>query len=221
MIIFSRLHRVLDPVETLGELIFGLIMVLTFTIGAKLLAAEEPINGRELLIAAIGCNVAWGIIDGFLYVLGRVFERRRVASLMGVLRSRPDPAAGLSELHAELAGDLADLGDKEARRRFYLSILSEVRQRPLAPVRITFEDLRGAALVFVLVLSTSIPAAIPFLFIADDYLALRLSNAILVALLFFVGFRWGQQVGSRPWIAGSLIMSIGLALVLVAIPLGG
>ena len=115
MIIFSRLHRVLDPVDTLGELIFGLIMVLTFTIGAKLLAAEEPINGRELMISAIGCNLAWGIIDGFLYVLGRVFERRRLASLMEALRSRPEPAAGLTELSAVLAGDLTYLGDDDVK----------------------------------------------------------------------------------------------------------
>jgi hypothetical protein len=40
-------------------------------------------------------------------------------------------------------------------------------------------------------------------------------------LLFVVGFLWGRHVGSRPLVAGLLIMSIGLALVLIAIPLGG
>src|SRR5262249_14762860 len=66
------IHRHLDPADTLGELIFGIIMVLTFTIGARLLGPEEPLDSRELLVAAIGCNIAWGIIDGFLYLLGCV-----------------------------------------------------------------------------------------------------------------------------------------------------
>jgi VIT1/CCC1 family predicted Fe2+/Mn2+ transporter len=174
-----------------------------------------------LLAAAIGCNLAWGIIDGFLFVLGRVFERRRVATLMQSLRGAHDAESGLAAVNAELAGDLADLGDPEDRLRFHKSIVSEVRQRSPDGVRVTSGDLRGAALVCILVLATAIPAAVPFLLIDDQYLALRVSNAVLVGLLFLVGFHWGRHVGARPWIAGTLIMSVGLVLVLVAIPLGG
>src|SRR3982750_3026963 len=54
MTFFARLHRDLEPADTLGELIFGLIMVLTFTLGARLLGPDEPIAGMEILIAAIG-----------------------------------------------------------------------------------------------------------------------------------------------------------------------
>jgi hypothetical protein len=51
--------------------------------------------------------------------------------------------------------------------------------------------------------------------------ALRTSNALMTVLLFAVGYLWGKQIGARPVLAGALIMSIGIALVLVAIPLGG
>jgi VIT1/CCC1 family predicted Fe2+/Mn2+ transporter len=71
------------------------------------------------------------------------------------------------------------------------------------------------------VLVTAVPAALPFLLIEDGYVALRVSNFLLVGLLFVVGYLWGRHVGSKPLVAGLLIMSIGLALVLVAIPLGG
>jgi VIT1/CCC1 family predicted Fe2+/Mn2+ transporter len=71
------------------------------------------------------------------------------------------------------------------------------------------------------VLATAVPAALPFLLIADGHLALRTSNALLVALLFLVGYLWGQHVGAKPWLAGCLIMSVGATLALVAIPLGG
>ena len=70
MAAFHRLHRNLDPASTMGELIFGMIMVMTFTLGARVLGGDEPTDGRELMIAALCCNVAWGIIDAFLYLLG-------------------------------------------------------------------------------------------------------------------------------------------------------
>lgn len=167
---FLRLHRHIDPSSTLGELVFGAIMVLTFTLGARLLWADEPTDGRELLIAAIGCNIAWGIIDAFLYLLGTAYERRRSGG---------------------------------------------------QPVGLTFSDFRAAALIFVLLVLTAVPGALPFLILDDSYVALRVSNGLMTLLLFAVGYRWGQHVGARPIVSGLLVMSIGVALVLIAIPLGG
>jgi hypothetical protein len=221
VIVFSRLHRNLDPIETLGELIFGLIMVLTFTIGARLLGADEPTDGRELLIAAIGCNIAWGIIDGFLFLLGRVFERRRIASIHAAMAAQSDHTMDLELLRSELDGDLTELGNAEDRERFYASIAAAVHRSKPGPVRVTLNDLSGAALVFCLVVATAIPAAVPFMIVSDSYVALRVSNTILVGLLFLVGFWWGKHIGASPGLAGFLIMAIGVVLVLVAIPLGG
>jgi hypothetical protein len=221
MTLFPRLHRHLDPVDTLGELIFGLIMVLTFTIGARLLGQDEPTDGRELMAAAIGCNLAWGIIDGFLYLLGRVFERRRLASLMESIRQARDPAAAVTAIEAELDGAIVALAGQREKDSFYASIAAAARARPADIVKVTAEDLRGAALVLCLVLATALPAALPFLLLEDSYVALRVSNLLLIGLLFIVGFLWGRHIGAKPLPAGALIMSIGLALVLVAIPLGG
>lgn len=215
------IHRHLDPADTLGELIFGIIMVLTFTIGARLLGPEEPLDSRELLVAALGCNIAWGIIDGFLYMLGCVYERRRLATLKSQLRQARDDPAALAVLQGELDGGLASLGSAQERDRFYASIAAAARTAPPDPVRVTGEDVRSALIIFVLVAVTAVPAALPFLFIDDSYLALRTSNGLLTILLFVIGYLWGKQIGGRPWLAGALIMSIGVALVLVAIPLGG
>jgi VIT1/CCC1 family predicted Fe2+/Mn2+ transporter len=196
-------------------------MVLTFTLGAKLLGPEELVAGRELLVAAIGCNIAWGIIDGFLFLLGRVFERRRLASLRAQLAALGDREAGLDQLRRELSNDLADIGDVNERDRFYASIVAAAKHPVPMKVRITGEDLRGAVLVFFLVVLTAIPAAIPFLIIDDPYVALRVSNAVLALLLFVTGYWWGRHIGASPLLAGGLIMSIGVVLVLIAIPLGG
>jgi hypothetical protein len=221
MTLFRKLHRHLDPGDTLSELIFGLLMVLTFTLGARLLGPDEPTDGRELLVAAIGCNIAWGIIDGFLFVLGRIFERLRVASMVQSLRTARDEPAAMAMLRDEFGGDLADLAEAQSRDGFLASIVAASRRAPGARPQLVAEDLRGAVRVFVLVVATAVPAALPFFVWDDAYLALRVSNAFLIACLFVVGFLWGRHVGARPVFAGALIMSIGIGLVLIAIPLGG
>lgn len=221
MISLGKLHRHLDPGTTLAELIFGLLMVLTFTLGARLLGPEEPTDGRELMIAAIGCNIAWGIIDGFLYVLGNVYERLRVATIAESVRAAQDDPTAIMALQEELGGSLSDRGDAAQRDRFYASIVAALRSGPGVRARLHAEDLRGAIRVFFLVFVTALPAALPFLVIDDAYLALRISNALLIVCLFVIGFLWGRHVGARPLLAGTLIMSIGIALVLIAIPLGG
>lgn len=82
-------------------------------------------------------------------------------------------------------------------------------------------DSAMAVRAFCLVLATTIPAALPFFLFEEGYAALRGSHALLVLLLFVIGFIWGGNVGARPLFAGALIMSIGVALVVIAIPLGG
>ena len=52
--------RILDPMDRISEVLFGLIMALTFTCTLGVAAAEV----RTMLIGALGCNLAWGIIDG-------------------------------------------------------------------------------------------------------------------------------------------------------------
>ena len=71
----------LAPGERLGETLFGLIMTLTFTIGAGFVVGTAEGASTALLYATIGCNVAWGLIDGVLLVLGRMFDRGRLVRL--------------------------------------------------------------------------------------------------------------------------------------------
>jgi hypothetical protein len=83
--------RHLDPSESLGEILFGLIMVLTFTLGAGVAVrtGEGAGDTRELLYAAIGCNIAWGIIDAVLFVMGKVFVRSRRVRLLRAIKAAP------------------------------------------------------------------------------------------------------------------------------------
>jgi hypothetical protein len=83
----SFVHRYLDPSESLLEILFGLIMALTMTAGARLLQERAEINSTELAVGLVGCNVAWGLIDAVFYLLGTQFNRNRRVRF--VRRCRP------------------------------------------------------------------------------------------------------------------------------------
>ena len=53
-------RRVLEPIDRVSEVLFGLIMVLTFT-GSLSVAEAGRDDVRTMLIGALGCNLAWRI----------------------------------------------------------------------------------------------------------------------------------------------------------------
>ena len=72
---------VLNPVDRISEVLFGTIMVLTFT-GAISAATDGRQEIRELLWAALGCNVAWGLVDAIMYLMNVVLERAHSLTLV-------------------------------------------------------------------------------------------------------------------------------------------
>ena len=183
---------------------------------------EEGREGaRAMLIAILGCNLAWGIIDGVFYVLGQVFERGGC----GVSDRRLRGAVSDAEAHRMVAGELDEqlepFTDESVRERLYRSIVERVKAVPPAPNPVRREDLMGGLAAGWLVFACSFPAVLPFLVLDEPHLALRVSNAILLALLFYVGWRMARHTLAKPWIAGATFLVFGLVLVLVAIALGG
>jgi hypothetical protein len=75
----TAFSRVLDPMERISETLFGLIMALTFICSLGF-ATGANINIQTMLIGALGCNLAWGIVDGGLYLLARINERGDASS---------------------------------------------------------------------------------------------------------------------------------------------
>src|SRR5438067_5820315 len=83
-------RRVLEPIDRVSEVLFGLIMVLTFT-GSLSVAEAGRENIRTMLIGALGCNLAWGIIDGVLYMMGCLADRGRGLLMFHAVRKATDP----------------------------------------------------------------------------------------------------------------------------------
>src|SRR5687767_10487300 len=80
----------LDPIDRVCEVLFGLIMVLTFT-GSLSVAEAGREDVRTMLIAALGCNLAWGIIDAAFYLMGSLAEKGRALLTYRAVRSAADP----------------------------------------------------------------------------------------------------------------------------------
>jgi VIT family protein len=215
-------HRFVDPSTSLGELLFGLIMTLTFTLGAGIIIEDEGREGaKQLLIAFIGCNIAWGIIDGALYLVGELFGRGRLRRIGRLIRQSPT-RTGAEALVAEELDDVLGYVTTDAERTdLYRRIVDNVHAKPPTANKVTKDDVTGALVSGVLVILVSIPAAIPFMVMDDARLALRVSNGILLALLFIVGWYWARYTLGKPWIAGIGFLLGGLLLVVAAIALGG
>jgi hypothetical protein len=221
----SRLHdlfeRLLDPGEWWGTVLFGLIMVLIFTLGARSIVAQGEDATRDMLVAVIGCNVAWGVIQGWMYILDEMFERGRLHRLVKEVQEGPDEQLVIEAIRDELDPMLGKVTSDEERGRLYAHILGNIKKAKLPKTRVTRADIGGALAVFVLVSLTTVPAVVPFLCIDNLRTALRVSNLLLLLLLFFVGFKWAGITNTNRWIAGLLVMLIGVAMVGIAEVLGG
>jgi hypothetical protein len=214
----ARFTRVLDPMDRISEILFGLIMVLTYTSTLGIVTGDRaPV--REMLIAALGCNLAWGIIDAGLYLLDRLNEQGRSLLTFRAIRAARDREAAMEiiddVLPASLAGTLQAEHVDAIRER--LRQAPEPRGRP----RLTREDWIGALGVCLLVFFCTFPVVIPFIFMSDAELALRISNTIAIGMLFLCGYAFGQASGVRPWGMGLSMVAFGVVLVGVAIALGG
>jgi len=72
----SKSTAILSPVDRQSEILFGLIMAMTFT-GTLSVAESGREEVRAMLIGAIGCNIAWGLVDGVMFVVYRLVDRAR------------------------------------------------------------------------------------------------------------------------------------------------
>jgi VIT1/CCC1 family predicted Fe2+/Mn2+ transporter len=218
----SAIHRYLDPGETLAEVLFGLIMVLTITVGASVISTSEELDTHKLVVAAVGCNIAWGVIDAVLFVLGNLFYRSQRARFFRELRSARSEAEALAAIQKEFGLEEEPLAvPPEDRARLYQSILALSAHATPVRAGLKRRDFVSAFVVFCLVSVTALPGVLPFLLLNDSYLAFRLSNVVLLFLLFFVGYWWAHYTDARPWHAAVIVLFLGVSMVFVAITLGG
>jgi hypothetical protein len=212
------LGRLLDPDERFAEILFGLVMVVTIT-GTISVTAGGRGDVREMLVAALGCNLAWGIADAVMWILTTLIVRGRGIVALRAVQGAADPERGRAVIAGALPPALAALlgpGELEALRLRLAAALEPPRHPTLG-----WDDLLAALGVCALVFAATFPVVIPFLLVEDARTALRISNGIALAMLFLLGCTAARQTGGRPVMYGLAMALLGAALVAAIVALGG
>jgi VIT1/CCC1 family predicted Fe2+/Mn2+ transporter len=209
---------VLEPYERVSEVLFGLIMVLTFT-GSLSIAEAGDGDVRTMLIGALGCNLAWGIIDGIFYLMACLSEKGSGIRALRALRKTADPEAA----HRVIASELPPIVAATLGPADYESLRQKLIRLPEPPLHpgLGRKELLGAVAVFMWVFLVTLPVAVPFMFMDDLGQAMRVSNVIAIGLLFLSGYAFGHIAEYRPWLTGLSMVALGSVLVAIAIALGG
>jgi VIT family len=211
-------RRILEPMERITEILFALIMVLTFTCSFSVASAGRE-QVRTMLIGALGCNLAWGIIDAVFYLMGSFGALGQGILRLRALREAPNPAHAhqiIAHALPPVVVSVLSSSELESMRQK----LSNLTDLPLRP-RLRITDWFGALGVFLIVVSATLPVVAPFALIEDARRALRVSNGVAIGMLFLSGYAFGRFSGHRPlWMATGMVI-LGGAMVAITISLGG
>jgi len=215
--LLAERSRLIDPIDRVSEIIFGLIMAVTI-VGSLSIATAGQNETRTVMVAALGCNLAWGLVDAVMYLVRTLTERRRNLRLAKqAIAADADTAhrlimAALPEHVAAITGT----PELEAMRR-KLQDLPTTRRAGLGR-----DDYLAAVGIFLLVVGATFPVVIPFLATPDLALAMQLSRAITLAMLFAAGLALGRYAGhAHPVRTGLLMLLLGAALIAAVKALGG
>ena len=204
--------------ERVSEILFGLIMVLTVTCSFSVARAGQK-EIRDLLVGALGCNLAWGIIDAVFYLMSRLSEQGQALVALRALRATDDPAEAqqiIGDVLPPLLASVLPQAEYEVMRQK----LNELPELPTHPW-LAKDDWVAAGRIFLLVFLSTFPVTIPFLFVHQAVLALRISNVVANAMLFGCGYAFGRFSGFHPWRVGGLMVLVGILLAGLTIALGG
>jgi len=209
---------VLSPVDRVSEMLFGLFMALTF-VGAVSVAEPGDAQIRAMFIAALGCNLAWGLVDAVMYLVRTVTDRGRLLTMIRSVRNAPDPASGrllIERSLSRVASDLVSAAEIEAMRGRIVA-LTDLPARPT----LNRGDFCAALAIFLIVVGATFPVVLPFALIDHVGMAKNVSRAVGVAMLFLGGMALGRHAGYGSWKVGLMMAGLGTALVVAINALGG
>ncbi len=205
----------LSPVDRVSELHFGLFMALSF-VGAVSVGQAGQDDIRKMLAAALGCNLAWGLVDAVMYLVRTVTDRGRSLALV---RSAADVETGRTLIDSSLSRIAAGL----VTRTEVEAIRGQIVARASVPARPTLRgsDLLAAVGIFLILTASTFPVVLPFMLFEEVGMAKAASQAMALTMLFFGGLALGRFAGYGSWRAGLLMAGLGTVLVPAIRALGG
>ncbi|HTR58750.1 MAG TPA: hypothetical protein VMM27_11290 [Casimicrobiaceae bacterium] len=169
-------------------------------------------------MAALGCNLAWGLVDAVMYLVRTLTERRRNLALAKQAIDA-DEATARRLIMATLPDHVAAITGQEElegmRRRL-------VALTPSPRSGLGRQDYLAAIGIFLLVVGATFPVVVPFLVTSDAAFAMQASRVITLAMLFAAGLALGRHAGhAHPARTGWLMLLFGAALITAVKALGG
>lgn len=207
----------LDPLDRISEVLFGLIMAVTI-VGSISIATAGSDDVRTVMVAALGCNLAWGLVDAVMYLVRTLTERTRMRAL-GKSVTGAEPEAARRIIESTLPPHLLAVtgpDELEGMRRRLLALPS--------PTGMALErnDLLSALGIFLWVVVATFPVVVPFMLLANLATAMRASQGVALAMLFVTGVALGRHAGYRhPVRTGLWAALLGVALITAVVALGG
>ena len=214
----SEPKPLLNTMDRVSEILFGIIMTLTFTCSIGI-ANTKNTEIRQLIIAAISCNIAWGLVDAIGFIVSTLVERSRKRTVLNSVLTTSDAEKARKYISDSLPPSIAsvlEVADLEQIRKKLAKLPDSALQ-----VRLTTRHLKKSLMIFFLMFISTFPIVIPFIFIRDTQLALRISNMVAIVLMFFCGWSLAKYVGSNKWLMSFGLTLVGIVLVLITIALGG
>ena len=214
----SKPKPLLNTMDRVSEILFGIIMTLTFTCSIGI-ANTKNTEIRQLIIAAISCNIAWGLVDAIGYIVSTIVQRSRNRTVLNSVLTTSDADKARKYISDSLPPSIAsvlEVADLEQIRKKLANLPDSALQ-----VRLTTRHLKKSVMIFLLMFISTFPIVIPFIFIRDTRLALRISNMIAIVLMFLCGWSLAKYVGSNKWLMSFGMTLVGVVLVLITIALGG
>ncbi len=219
----------LDPIDRLSQTIYSVLVLLTFTLTFRIfdhgsvpadVSSEVYVN--DMLFAAVGATLAWGMIDAIMYLLIELFQRGERRRLLYDVQTAASEAEALALIADELDYVLDPIVAEPERQALYRRAYPYLREGVASPVGLRPDDLTGALGTLLVTLLAVLPSLVPLVLLRHNSdLAIRVSNVVSFIVLFVAGFGWGRHTGVSPWKTGLLLIAIAAAMVAIAIPLGG
>lgn len=210
--------------DRLAEVMCGVIMVLVMIgyLRLSLSGGGDIEMKKTLILVPLGCNAAWGMIDGMMYVLINLIKRGKIYRLSQSIKSKKDPEDAHISIEEDLSSTVVDSLKEEDKEKISDEILKRVDPTKIEkPEWITKKDLFVILFTFLLVVSTAIPLIIPFMIFDNLMLAIRVSFIIGLGMLFFIGYMWGKYASRNKIRSGIAMMIIGSMVVGITLILGG
>jgi len=207
----------LDPLDRISEVLFGLIMAVTI-VGSISIATAGSDDVRTVMVAALGCNLAWGLVDAVMYLVRTLTERTRMRAL-GKSVTGAEPEAGRRIIESTLPPHLLAVtgpDELEGMRRRLLTLPSPTG------MALERDDLLSALAIFLWVVVATFPVVVPFMLFTNLAAAMRASQGVALAMLFVTGVALGRYAGYKhPVRTGLWAALLGMALIAAVVALGG